>query len=125
MKTYLQLIVFVALVAVILSPAAAQKKATTVHGELVELTSYLKDGIKPTSVAGKEIALGNLGKGGSLALLEKGTSKLYIIGINPADSSYLPRITGFMGGKVYVKGPVVTRNATRLIMVEDIGKSLK
>jgi hypothetical protein len=106
-----------------LSPA--QQKISTVHGELVEVTSFVKEGIKPTSPAGKEIAKANLGKGGALAILDKGTNKLYLIAALPSDTTYLPRIIGYLGGNVYVKGPIMTRSGIRLITVEDIGKSLK
>jgi hypothetical protein len=106
-------------------PVGAQTKATTVHGELVEVTSYVKEGIKPSSVAGKEIAMANLGKGGALAMLEKGTNKLYLVGVDAKDSTYLPRLTAYLGSKIFVKGPVVTRSGVRIITVVDIGKSLK
>lgn len=104
---------------------SAQTKSSTVHGDLVELISYVKEGIKPTSVAGKEIALANLGKGGALAMLEKGTNKLYIVAVNAKDSTMMSRVTGFFGTHAFVKGPVATRNGIRVITVQDIGKSLK
>lgn len=107
------------------SLSIAQKKTVTVHGDLVEVTSYVKEGIKPTSVAGKEIALANLGKGGALAMLEKGTNRLYLIAVNAKDSTYLPRIAGYLGTRAFVKGPVAIRSSVRIITVEDIGKSLK
>jgi hypothetical protein len=103
----------------------AQTKTATVHGELVEVTSYVKEGIKPSSVAGKEIAIANLGKGGALAMLEKGTNKLYFVGVDAKDSTSLPRLTGYLGSKIFVKGPVATRSGVRVITVVDIGKSLK
>lgn len=103
----------------------AQTKTSTVHGELVELTSYVKDGIKPSSVAGKEIAMAHLGKGGALAMLEKGTNRLYVVGVDVKDSTYLPRLTAYLGSKIFVKGPVAIRSGVRVITVVDIGKSLK
>ena len=103
----------------------AQGKITTVHGELVELTSFVKDGIKPTSVAGKEIATRSLGKGGALAILEKGTARLYVVAPASGDSTFLPRVTAYLGAKTFIKGHVTTRNGIRVITVEDIGKSLK
>ena len=105
--------------------AGAQTKTTTVHGEFVEVTSYVKEGIKPSSVAGKEIAMANLGKGGALAMLEKGTNKLYFVGADVKDSTYLPRLTAYLGSKIFIKGPVATRSGVRVITVVDIGKSLK
>ena len=106
-------------------PSRGQTKLTTVHGQLVETTSYLKDGIRPSSAAGKEIALANLGKGGALAMLENKTNRLYIIAAVVADSTYMPRLTSYLGAKVFVKGPVVLRSGVRIITVKDIGKSLK
>jgi len=55
--------IIVMVVCLLVFSASAQPKVYTVHGEIVEVTSYVKEGIKPTSVAGKEIAMANLGKG--------------------------------------------------------------
>jgi hypothetical protein len=103
----------------------SQSKKSVVHGEIVELTSYVKEGIKPTSVAGREIALANIGNGGAFAMLEKGTNKLYIIAAGPNDTTYLARVKGYLGTKAFVGGPVATRSGIRVITVEEIGKSLK
>jgi hypothetical protein len=105
---------------------AQKKKVTTVHGELVELTSYVKDGIKPTGAAGKEIAMGSIGKGGALALLEKGTNRLFIVvPASPSDTLFLKRLTPYLGAKTFIKGYVTMRSSVRVITAEDIGKSLK
>lgn len=106
-------------------PSHGQTKSTTVHGQLVEVTSYVKDGIKPSSAAGKEIAMANLGKGGVLAMLENKTNRLYLIAPDLKDSTFMPRLAAYLGSKVFVKGPVVMRSSVRVITVKDIGKSLK
>lgn len=103
----------------------AQKK-TTVHGELVEVTSYVKEGVKPTSPAGKEISIENVKRGGSLAVMEKGTSKIYFLApSSPNDMNFPQTVSAYFGIKVAVKGVLYKRSGINLIVVEDIGKSIK
>lgn len=102
----------------------AQKKAT-VHGELVEVVSYVKEGMKPTSAAGKEIAMENMRKGGTIALLEKGSKKMYILAPAPNDTNFVRNVTAYFGTPAAVKGAVYKRGGLNLIVVEDIGKSIK
>ena len=104
--------------------AAAQKKAT-IHGDIVELTSYVKDGLKPTSSSKKEVVLQGVKRSGTFAIVEKATSKLYILGASPSDTSYMKNVTPYLGVKSFVKGTLYTRGGIKMIMLEDIGKSLK
>jgi hypothetical protein len=106
-----------------LTTAVAQKRAT-VHGQIVELISYLRDGLKPTSPSKKEVAMGNFKKGGALAIIDN-SNKLYLIVPGSADTSFVKNVTPYLGVKSFVKGPVFTRSGVRLIVLEDIGKSLK
>ena len=106
-------------------PALSQKKRVTVHGDIVEILSYVKEGIKPTSPAGKEIALSNLRKGGSLAIIEKGTNKVYIVSPSPADTAFTKTIQPYLGIRSFIKGTAYTRSGMRVIEIGDIGKSLK
>jgi hypothetical protein len=103
----------------------AQRKKVTVHGQLVEVMSYVKDGIKPTSPARKEIMMENVRKGSTLAILERGSAKLYLLSPMPADTAFVQALTGYIGITTFVKGPVYKRGGVNLLVVEDIGKSLK
>jgi len=102
----------------------AQKKAT-IHGELVEVSSYVKEGIKPNTPAGKEIALENAKKGGAIALLEKATNRIYILAPSSNYDDFIQTLSAYMGTPSAVKGTVYKRSGITLLVVEDIGKSIK
>ena len=74
-KLFILTLIFILSIILISGTSFAQKKGT-VYGEIVELTTYVKDNIKPTSPAGVEITVDNQKKGGTFVLLEKGTGKL-------------------------------------------------
>jgi hypothetical protein len=123
--------IFVVFIAVLvlgtgrLEKAYAQQKKVTVHGQLVEVTSYVREGIKPTSPARKEIIMESVRKGSPLAILEKGSEKLYLLSPVPSDTAFVKKLTGYLGVAAFVKGPVYRRGGVNLLVVEDIGKSLK
>lgn len=102
----------------------AQKKGT-VYGEIVELTTFIKDNIKPTTPAGTEITLDNFKKGGSFVLLEKGTGKIILLTGGLVDTKLEDQLKPYLGITVFIKGAVYKKGGIRLIAVEDIGKYLK
>lgn len=102
----------------------AQKKAT-VYGEIVELTTFVKDNIKPNSPAGTEITMGNFKKGGTFILLEKGSNKIVFLTAGLPDTKLEEQLTPYLGMTVFIKGPVYKKGGIRLVAVEDIGKYLK
>jgi len=121
-----QSFILLAIVALISgSPQLWAQKSSTVHGDIVEITSYLKEAIIPNSPAGKEIAIENVKHGGAFALLEKGTKRLYLISPKENDTTFVQTVGPFLGVKSFIKGKVFSRSGLRLIMMEDIGKSIK
>lgn len=102
----------------------AQKKAT-LYGEIVELTTFVKDGIKPNNPAGKEITTENLNKGGTFALLEKGTGKIVLLTSSVPEYKLTEQLTPYLGITVFVKGNLYKKGGVRLLDVQDIGKYLK
>ena len=117
-------IIITIILALAVTSAGAQKKAT-IHGEIVELTSYIKDGMKPTSSSKKEVVLESVRKGGALAIVEKPSGKLYIIAASQSDTSFMKNVTPYLGVKSFVKGAVYSKGGIKIIILEDIGKSLK
>jgi hypothetical protein len=101
----------------------AQKKVT-VHGQIVELSSYVQEGIVPSSPNKRDIAMRSLSNGGSLAIVENKTSKLYLLVSAVSDTSFLQQTGQYLGVPAFVKGTLKTRGGVRLVVVEDIGKSL-
>ncbi|RCK71801.1 MAG: hypothetical protein IGBAC_0758 [Ignavibacteriae bacterium] len=104
--------------------AIAQKKAT-LYGEIVELTTFVKDGIKPNSPAGKEITTENLNKGGTFVLLEKGTGKIVLLTSSVPEYKLTEQLTPYLGITVFVKGNLYKKGGIRLLDVQDVGKYLK
>ncbi|MDI6779473.1 MAG: hypothetical protein QME25_04680 [Bacteroidota bacterium] len=102
----------------------AQKKGT-VYGEIVELTTFVKDNIKPTSPAGVEITVDNQKKGGTFVLLEKGTGKLVFLTSTAAESPLVDQLKPYIGITVFIKGAIYKKGGIRLVVLEDIGKYLK
>lgn len=123
MKTLKSLII-IGLAIILVAGISFSQKKTTVYGEVVELTSFVKDNIKPTSPAGKEISLENVKKGGSFVLLEKGTGKIVFL-IAGTQTKLDEQLAPYLGIKVFIKGAVYKKGGIRLISVEDIGKYLK
>ena len=118
------LLIFIIALALGLTTATAQKK-TTVHGEIVELMSYVKDGVKPTSPSKKEVLMENFKKGGALAIIDNASNKLYVIAPSATDTAFAKNVMPYLGLKSFVKGPVYSRGGVKIIILEDIGKSLK
>lgn len=102
----------------------SQKKAT-LYGEIIELTTFVKDGIKPNTTAGKEITTENLNKGGTFALLEKGTSKIVLLTSSVPEYKLSEQLIPYLGITVFLKGNIYKKGGIRLLDVEDVGKYLK
>jgi hypothetical protein len=103
----------------------AQQKKATIHGQLVDVISYVKEGVMPTSPARKEIAMENLRKGSALGILEKGTKKLYLLAPAPTDTAFVKTVSAYSNVQTFVKGMLYKRAGMNVLVVEDIGKSLK
>jgi len=119
-------LVFVFLAAILLANSTSTaQKAITVRGEIVDVQSYVKDGLKPSSPAKKEAALESLKHGSMLGILEQKTGKLYLLSSAASDSAFTAMIKPYFGLKSFVKGPCYNRSGARLILVEDVGKLTK
>ncbi|MBI4811451.1 MAG: hypothetical protein HY800_08465 [Ignavibacteriales bacterium] len=100
------------------------QKKTTVHGEIIEVTSFVKEGLKPTSPSKKELTMDNLKKGGMLGIVDR-ANKLYLLVPSVTDTAFMKTVTPYLGVKSFVKGQLYMRSGVRIIVLEDIGKSLK
>jgi hypothetical protein len=124
MKTFIG-ILFAVTVFLYANDAFAQKKNVTVNGSLVELTSYVRDKIVPNPGAATEIAMENLRKGSSLAIVESRTMKLYILAPVAGDTAFVASMSAYFGTPAFVKGTLYSRGGINLLVVSDIGKSIK
>jgi len=100
------------------------QKKVTVHGDIIEVTSFVKEGLKPTSPSKKEMVMDNLKKGGMLGIVDK-ANKLYLLVPSATDTTFTKTVTPYLGVKSFVKGQVYIRSGVRILVLEDIGKSLK
>ncbi len=113
------------LLLVLFSNNSFSQKKTTIYGEIIELTTFIKDGIKPNSPAGKEITTENLNKGGTFALLEKGTAKIVLLTSSVPEYKLSEQLIPYLGETVFVKGNIYRKGGIRLLDVQDVGKYLK
>lgn len=123
-KNQIRYFIIFIIIFVIGSGVTFGQKKVTVHGNIVEITSYVKEGLQPTSPSKKEVVIDNLKKGGMFGIVDK-ANKLYLIVPNNMDTTYIQTVSPYFGIKSFVKGQLYTRGGVRVIVLEDIGKSLK
>ncbi|MBA4311724.1 MAG: hypothetical protein C0417_03745 [Chlorobiaceae bacterium] len=116
--------IFIILATLISFGSSYAQKKVTVHGEIVEVTSFIKEGLKPTSPSKKEVIMDNLKKGGMLGIVDK-SNKLYLLVPNQTDTSFVKTVSPYLGIRSFVKGASYIRSGVRILTVDDIGKSLK
>jgi hypothetical protein len=110
---------------VAVSMADAQKKETTIIGEVVDIVSYITKGMKPNTPDGKEILDASVKGGNPLGLLETKTGKLYVVTMKQANTSATATLLPFTGIKVAASGKVYKRGSCQLLIMSVIGKSIK
>lgn len=111
-------------VVLMMSTSLLAQSKKTVHGQLVELGSYLREGVIPTSPGKRDIAMASLKSYGMLAIVENKTSRVYVLVPASGDTSFVSTMTPYLGSMTFVKGSYATRGGVRLLTVEDVGKSL-
>jgi hypothetical protein len=116
--------IFITLAVLISFGSIYAQKKVTVHGEIVEVTSFVKEGLKPTSPSKKEIILDNLKKGGMFGIIDK-LNKLYLIVPKANDTTFVKNVSPYLGVKSFIKGTSYVRAGVRILVLEDIGKSIK
>jgi hypothetical protein len=123
MKSIIRVLIVASITLLVSEFSSAQSKAT-VHGQLVELGSYVREGIIPSSPGKRDIAMASLKSYGILALVENKTSKVFVLSPASGDTAFVANMTPYLGTTMFVKGSVKTRGGIRLLAVEDMGKSL-
>lgn len=113
-------------VAVLMAVGSAySQKKITVRGEVVEVTSFVKDGLKPTSPSKKEMVIDNLKKGGMFGIVDRNNRLYLIIPGQQSDTNFVNTMAPYLGVKSFIKGTSYVRAGVRLLLMEDIGRSLK
>jgi hypothetical protein len=107
------------------SAALSQKKAktSTIIGDVVDVKNYVMFGVKADNPDRKSIAEASINAGNPIGLLETKTKKLYLIMVGNENPGVQPK--DFLGVHVYVKGIVYQKGKIQLIVMSDIGKSIR
>jgi hypothetical protein len=106
-------------------PVSAQEKAATVmvKGEVVDIKCYLEKGEDGKGKTHKECAVRCANQGVPLAVLEDETNNLYytvkVKGGSNANDMLLP----FVAEKVLVKGKIVKKGGTQLLLIKSVEKT--
>jgi hypothetical protein len=100
---------------------AQTKKAVTVHGDLVDVVAFVSSGAKQEAEAITKSAKA----GNPLGLYDSKAKKLYLVGSTQVNQSANEALVPYIGMRVFVTGKVYTRNGTNVILMSDIGKSIK
>lgn len=102
-------------------PKATQGQTVTIHGELVDLVGYLSSG-KSTDPE----ALRNSARAGNpIGFLDAKTGKIYVVGDRSINESAVNSLMPFIGIRVFLTGKVYSQNGVNVIIMSDIGKSMK
>ena len=113
------------LLALTAGTAPAQTGETTIKGEVVDLVSYMTNGMKADSPEGVEIATASAASGNPLGILEDGTGKLYVVTMKQANTGANATLLPWLGMKITAKGKVYTKGSTRVLVLTTVGKGLK
>jgi len=101
------------------------KKESTIIGEVVDIKSYVAFGMKADNPDRKAMAEGSIAAGNPLGILEKSTGKIYTVVMAGASENANAKLKDYLGLRVYAKGIVHKKAGIQLIVMNDIGKSIK
>lgn len=118
--------VLTASVVVMTMAAFGQKttKESTVIGDIVDIKSYIAYGMKADNADRKAAIEASIAAGNPLGILEKSSGKIYVV-VMPKNENANASLKEYLGVHVYVKGVVYRKAGLQLIIMSDIGKSIK
>ena len=121
--------IFVLILAIMVvgTVAVAQQtpKQTTVYGEVVDVVSYVTNGMKPNNPDRKALAESNAKAGNPLGILETKTGKVYVVVMDQQGVSAASRLVPFFGLKIFAVGRTYKKGGIQIFVLSDIGKSVK
>ena len=112
-------------VLVLASNAFAQKKATTLIGEVIDIKNYMMYGLKADNPDRKAAVEASITAGNPLGFLHAKTGKIYMVVMPKQEENANARLKEYLGFRVYVKGVVYQKGKTQMLVLNDIGKSIK
>lgn len=100
---------------------AQTRGESTVHGEIVDVVSFVSSFAKQDTAAIRRSAMA----GNPLGIYDKKAKRLYIIGRTELNASPGELVLPYLGMRVFVIGRVYYKFGVRVILATDIGKSIK
>lgn len=107
------------------SAQTAKKTESTIIGEVIDIRSYVAFGMKADTPDRKAAVLASVEAGNPLGLLERRTGKIYLVMTPAQNENASAKLKEYLGLRVYIKGIVHRKHAMQLIVMSDIGKSIK
>lgn len=100
---------------------AQTKKQVTVIGNVVDLVSFVTTSAsQDTAAIRKSVAAGN-----PLGIYDTKAKKLYLAGTTEINASANGWLLPYVGMRVFVIGKVYSKAGVNIILINDIGKSIK
>jgi len=101
--------------------AVGQVKEVTMHGEIVDVIAFVSSGAKQDAATIRASAT----SGNPLGFHETSTGKLYLLGSPEMNKSANEMVQSYVGLRVFVKGKTYNRDGTDVVLITDIGKSIR
>ena len=101
------------------------KKESTIIGEVVDIKSYVAFGMKADNADRKAVAEASMKGGNPLGILEKSTGKIYVVVMAQQSENANQKLKDYLGVRVYAKGIVHKKGSIQLLVLSDIGKTIK
>jgi hypothetical protein len=123
MKTYASVAfaVSILMAATSLCSFAQTKKQVTLNGDLVDVVAFVTSPAKQdTAALTKGAKAGN-----ALGLYDTKSKKLYILGVPEIGGSANERVLPYVGARVFVTGKVYNKAGLNVILISDVGRSIK
>jgi len=100
---------------------SAVPKEVTLHGELVDLVSYISSGaMNDPEAIRKSAKVGN-----PIGFFDTSAKKIYIVGLPQINTGANERLLPYVGIRVFLIGKTYRKSGVDVILVSDIGKSIK
>ena len=118
-------VLFAAFLTVTTTFGQSSKNQVTMYGEVIDIVSYVANGMKPDNADRKAVAEASAKAGNPLGILERGTNKVYVVTMNQPNTSAISTLQPYFGLRIFALGKVYKRGGIQLFMLSDIGKSVK
>jgi len=100
---------------------AQTRKDVTLHGELVDIVGFVSSGAKQDADAVSKSAKA----GNPIGFYDTKARKVYVVGLPQVNRGANETLMPYVGLRVFITGKIYTKNGVSVILMHDIGKSIK